>query len=116
MTTTIAVTTGITQLIAGGVGISAIVGAILSAARWRREDTGMMVNQATALVGGMDTLVNALRRERDEAQKERDETRTENRALREEVHGLREECACLRGEVIKLRRAVEGRRGGGDDT
>jgi uncharacterized coiled-coil DUF342 family protein len=110
----LAVTTAVTQLIAAGTGIAAIVGAILAAARWRREDTGMMVNQATALVTGMDSLVIELRRERDEARKERDETRTENLALREEVSGLRSECGALREEVKRLRLTIEARREGGE--
>jgi uncharacterized coiled-coil DUF342 family protein len=103
----LAVTTLVTQIMAVATGAGAIVGTVLAAAKWRREDTGLMVNQATALVTGMDTIVIELRRERDEARKERDEQRTENVALRAEVGALRAECAHLRQEITKLRDVME---------
>lgn len=109
----LAVSTLITQIMAAGTGVAAIGGAVLAAAKWRREDTGLMVNQATALVTGMDTIVAELRKERDEARKERDEERQENRALRVEVGGLRVECTSLREEVHALRVAIQERGNGG---
>lgn len=109
----LAVSTLMTQIIAAGTFASAVGGTLLAAAKWRREDTGLMVNQATALVTGMDTIVAELRKERDEARVERDEERKENRALRVEVGGLRVECTSLREEVHALRVAIQERGNGG---
>lgn len=111
--TTLAVNTLITQIVALATGGAAFAGTLFAAVKWRREDTGLMVNQATALVTGMDTIVAELRKERDEARVERDEERMENRALRVEVGGLRVECSSLREEVHALRVAIEERGNGG---
>lgn len=105
----LAVNTLITQIMALATGGAAFAGALFAAVKWRREDTGLMVNQATALVTGMDTIVAELRKERDEARIERDGERQENRALRIEVGGLRIECTSLREEVHALRVAIQER-------
>jgi uncharacterized protein YlxW (UPF0749 family) len=117
----LAVGTFVTQAIAAGTALSALMLAVLAVARFRREQTGMLVTQATAIVAGMDTLAEQqraiaeeMRRERDEARSERDVGRRENAALLVEVADLREECAALRSEVSKLRCTIEAARRGVD--
>jgi aspartyl/asparaginyl beta-hydroxylase (cupin superfamily) len=83
------------DLIGVVMGIMGLGAIIFTALRYRREDTGALVEQATKLVTGMDTLNEELRLQRDEE--------------REENQKLRAEVASLRDEIRRLREAYEGR-------
>lgn len=113
---TLAVDAVVTQSVSVILGIIGLGALVFTALRFRREDTGALVEQATKLVTGMDTLTDELRAERDDARQQRDQMRTENAALHVEIAALRvenrslcDEVVALRDEVKKLRIAIQDR-------
>lgn len=105
------------QVLGTALGIIGLAALVFTALRFRREDTGQLVEQSTKLVSGMETITKELRAERDnakterdEAKRERDEARAESVALRAEVAAGRAEVEAARAEVAASRAEVSALR------